>query len=423
MPFASRWTAFFVNASSHDFFPGFSARARRTLGSPVGVLAIALVFSIVCGLFLHPRLFALSGGIGLILAAGICWPWLLVRGVRVRIAFEHSRATEGELVGVTATATNHLPIPAWGLIIKGGKLDDESLSARLAGISPRTQTVSRWSFQPALRGEYPRSQLVAATGFPFGIWEPGRTVHAESLLVWPRTVPVGPAPISEGEDVVEGNVTRNKVGSIGEVLGARPYRRGDSPRRIHWAQSARHDRLIVCELQSHSRAVILLILDTDPAIHTKGPNGSREWAIRVFASLAKGWLESGAQVGALWDGFALAPSSGQGQLIRILDALSRLTEAAPTPMYELLRSPIATQSSGVRVGVTSDEGLNRLGKGTGIRWAVLPKHHFGEIDRVHAHSCDEGTERFRMRPWIEFDGPSHVPDQLRHGWPEARHGS
>ncbi len=118
---------------------------------------------------------------------------------------------------------------------------------------------------------------------------------------------------------VEGNVSRNKIGTTGDVLGVRPYRRGDSPRRIHWGQSAKHDRLIVCELQSNARPVIQLVLDTDPRIHCgTGTNGSREWAIRIVASLAKGWIESGAQVGLACANVELPPASGVAQSMSFL---------------------------------------------------------------------------------------------------------
>jgi uncharacterized protein (DUF58 family) len=159
------------------------------------------------------------------------------------------------------------------------------------------------------------------------LWEAKRELAVDApLVVWPRTFPVGPIPPVSGDRQVEGNVTRSKVGTNGDVLGLRPYRRGDLPRRIHWGQSARQDRLIVCELEANSRPMIQIVVDADPSVHVgNGPASSREWAIRLAASFAKGWLEDGAQVGLAWGGHDVAPTSGQSQACRILDALARNT--------------------------------------------------------------------------------------------------
>jgi uncharacterized protein (DUF58 family) len=198
------------------------------------------------------------------------------------------------------------------------------------------------------------------------------------------------------------------------VLGVRPYRRGDSPRRVHWAHSAKHDRLIVCELQSHSRPVVLVVLDADPAVHTPGDNGSREWAIRVAASLAKGWLEAGAQVGLASGGTYLAPNAGGGHLTALLDALSRLGDTAP-PLADVLADPrVKADPAGVRVVVTSDAGvLPADHSGRDVRRVVLDRAGFGG----EASAGSDGSA------WLHLPSAADAPHQLRHGTPEASHGS
>jgi uncharacterized protein (DUF58 family) len=274
----------------------------------------------------------------------------------------------------------------------------------------------RWSFRPEVRGIYPQVPPSVATGFPFGLWDASRRITVENqLIVWPRTFPVGPVPILDGDEVVEGNVTRNKIGSTGDVLGVRPYRRGDSPRRIHWAQSARHDRLIVCELQSNSRPVVLLILDAAATVHTPGRDGSREWAIRVLASLAKGWLEVGAQVGVAFGDVYLPPLAGAGQATRILDALSQLADDVRPLMEVLASGPVRAVRSAVRVVVTSDVGFAAVPKRANladVRWAVLNRKGF--------ETTGEARE---PRVWLHFPSPTDIPHRLRYGTVEASHGS
>jgi uncharacterized protein (DUF58 family) len=205
----------------------------------------------------------------------------------------------------------------------------------------------------------------------------------------------------------------------------RPYRRGDSPRRIHWAQSARHDRLIVCELQSNARPVIQLVLDADPRVHTgDGADSSREWAIRIVASLTKGWLEAGAQVGAAWIGEFVPPASGRQQLHRLLDGLARLPDTPGPSLAETLRNPACRGfRDGVQVIVTTDSSLTGAGRVPAPddrqRWVVLRAAAF-------SNSPDpllSPLVALAQCPWLVIDCVASIPALLRGGWAEAKHGT
>lgn len=406
----NRHFAFLVSASKRDFFPQFSRVVRRSLYSPLGVLLAAVCVSTLAGLVVHPRVLTLAGGLLAVVTAGVCWPWLTARGVRASVGFNRPRAVEGESVSAAIELTNHLPWPAWGLVVRSAEQ-----AVRLPAVDGRSGGVCRWEFSLSQRGEYPAQPPKIDTAFPFGVWEVGQTCELSSrLIVWPRTYPVGPVPANAGADVTEGNVTRSKAGSTGDVLGVRPYRRGDSPRRIHWAQSARHDRLIVCELQCHSRPVVLVVLDGDPSIHTSGSDGSREWAIRVAASLAKGWLEAGAQVGLAGAGMHLAPSAGGEHLTKLLDALATVGDTSP-PLSDILADPPAkVDPARVRVVVTTDAGRVMDTFGHDVRRVVLDRGGFGgPAEQVSDPSAC----------WLHIPSATAVPNRLRHGSPEASHGS
>jgi uncharacterized protein (DUF58 family) len=420
--------------ASYDVFPEFSRHVRRLLYNPLGVLILAALVALLCGLVLHPQGFVLAGSLSFVLVLGIVWPWFSLRGLVGSLAFGQPRAVEGDRVEVCLTLRNRLPWGAWGLAVRGGfghePEDGKGRIPPVAGIAQvqaRRTTRYRWDFVPPCRGEYPRSASALTTGFPFGLWETGRAVTVETpLLVWPRTFPVGPAPVSGPDAQITGSVSRNQVGSHGDVLGVRPYRRGDSPRRIHWAQSARHDRLIVCELQADMRPVVQLVLDADPSSHTDtAPDGSREWAIRIVASLAQGWLEEGAQVGAVWGGQVVPAASGHAQLQKLLDGLARLSDARTATLEQTLALPACRGfRDGVQVIVTTDRTLALLGKSIpaleGQRWVVLRTAAF-----CPAGEGLEGasTSELPMRPWLDIDAVGHIPSLLRAGWREARHGS
>lgn len=409
--------------ATYDFSPRFSAKVRRLVYNPLGVLLLAGTASLSCGLFLHAQGFVLCGGVLAVIALGVIWPWLSLRGLAATLAFDRPRASEGEAVGVRLTLRNRLPWAAWGLAVKGGFGGGAGPVAGIAAAPRRRTALCRWVFTPTHRGVYPLVPPRLATGFPFGLWETSRCPTVEKpLVVWPRTYPVGPIPPVGGDHQVEGNVSRSKVGTNGDVLGVRPYRRGDSPRRIHWRQSARHDRLIVCELQSNSRPVIQLVLDADPSVHAgSGADSSREWAIRIVASFAKGWLEDGAQVGVAWGGHDIPPASGQAQLHTILDALAGLPADTPRPLSDVLSCPKCRGfRDGLQMIVTTNRTHAHGGCGAceaeGQRWVVLKAGAFAEADDVAARGhCPT--------PWLSVESADAIPALLRGGWREARHGS
>ena len=413
--------------ATHDFAPEISAKVRRFLYHPFGILLLAGLVALLCGLFLHHQGFVLCGGILAVIALGVIWPWLSLRGIQGTLSFDRLRASEGDSVEVRLTLRNRLPWPAWGLAVRGGFGGDAAEAVVGIVSTPRRRAVRcRWLFSPPGRGIYPLVTPKLTTGFPFGLWNNRRELTTETpLIVWPRTYPVGPIPPASSEHLVEGNVSRSKVGSNGDVLGVRPYRRGDSPRRIHWGQTARHDRLIVCELQSNSRPVIQIILDGDPRVHVgSGPSSTWEWAIRVAASFAKGWLEGGAQIGIAWDNQHIPPASGQSQLHRILDALAGLPPACDKPLAEVLDSHGCRGfRDGLQVIITTDRacapGGFRASETEDRRWVVLKTGGFAQIPTTD----DPATQGLGLKPWLLIESPETIPNLLKGGWREARHGS
>lgn len=427
VPSASRIRSWFRALTTYDVFPEFSAKVRRLFYNPLGVLAMSALTALVFGLFLHRQGFVLFGGISAVIALGIAWPWINLRGLQGSISFERARACEGESVEACLSLRNRLVWSVWGLAVRSGFIQpthegDDTVVVSIAS-APRRRTLRcKWKFLPTCRGIYPLTVPRLTTGFPFGLWRHKKALTVEtSLIVWPKTFPVGPVPLMSGDQQVEGNVARNKVGSNGDVLGVRPYRRGDSPRRIHWAQTARHDRLIVCELQSNARPVIQIVLDADARIHAgKGPDGSREWAIRIVASLAKGWLEAGAQVGVIWHGHAIRPSSGQQHLLHILDSLAMLPNVAGSDLASILAGPACRDfREGLQVIVTTDTGLAALGRFRSEkdqhRFVILKSAAFGTLSNA---SVD-----LPLSPWLLIESVDQIATLLRCGWREAQHGS
>lgn len=393
------WGRWLHGLLTADHFPELDRRLRRLFWNPLGGLVLACAIALLCGFFLHPRAFVLAFGLLAVLLIGVAWPWLALWGLRGSARFSLPRCREGEQVRAEVEVANRLLWPAWGVHSSG------DFTASLPVVPALGAARADWAFSPPGRGVYPRSPLQVGTGFPFGLFEPSRPVEVErELIVWPTTFPVVAVPAPEGENSLEGAVSRNKAGSSGDVLGVRPYRRGDSPRRIHWAQTARHDRLIVCELQSTARPLVLVALDDHPASHAgEGPSGSREWAIRVAASLCEAWMKEGAEVAAPIGGNYFTPSAGTAHHRNLMDAFARLDGPTPAPA-ELLGQGEWQKFRGTRVVVTTDRGLAGLPRlGEGVLAVVLQAGAFdGQLPVAPPQEA-----------WLWIDDPVRVAAQAR----------
>ncbi len=377
--------------------------ADRRSRHPLSVLTAAAATSLLIGLFLHGNGYVLFACVLAVLALGLAWPWLSVRGLAAELAFSRERAREGETLAVTLRLRNRWPVAAWGLALEEtpGALP---AVVRVAGWS--TVEVC-WPFTPVCRGEYPATTPRIVTGFPFGLWRAQRRVAiARHCLVWPRTVPVGPVPAGDSNECAAGVVPCHREGNAGDFLALRPWRRGDALRRVHWPQTARHDRLIVRTLEACARPSVLLVLDVDRAVHVgDGPDSSREWAIRVTASLGEGWLGQGVPVGLVCAGVTLTPAAGTRQHTALLDQLARLPAGTAVPLAKIVDATDAVAESAIlRVVVTTDQAALGTPAG-GTRYIVLRAAGFGGAATPQAAG--------RRRPWIVLDGPGRVAASLR----------
>ncbi len=398
-----------ANLLTHDFCPGWNL-SMSWLRNPLTVLVSAAAVSFLVGVFLHRNGFVLMTGILLVLAIGIGWPWVTILGIRGQLRFGRLRVTEGEPVLVELRVKNHLPMACWGVTLHGVVFDNEQ-SLALDVVAGRQNALAEWEEVRTRRGVFPRESVRLQTGFPFGLWKVSRKIDVEAeLVIWPRTFPVGPVPAFGGEETYRGATARNRVGTFGDVLGLRPYRRGDVPRRIHWAQSARHDRLIVCELQAWARPVVQIIVDVDENCHVgEGEDSSREWAIRIAASFCRGWLNQGVPVGLVFANEQFPVEGGERHLRRLLDGLARIDETTMS-LEEIIAMPeIESFKDGVQVVILTDQSLRNVPEGM-----LKSRHRRFVVLRCEGFSSDSygETEPLPVLPWLEIHDQENVGEQM-----------
>jgi uncharacterized protein (DUF58 family) len=405
------WAARSSALLTRDFCPGLD-RYLSWLRRPLVILLLTALSAALCGVYVHPMGFTLLYGVAMVIVLGLAWPAIGVLGLRATLAYDAARAREGQAVKVRLRVRNRLPWASWGVSLDLENGHDESKVA-MAHVPGRRTTELAWEFVPPCRGVYPRTAPVLRSGFPFGLWQARRSVVlSEPLLVWPRTYAVGRMPSAAGDRHFDGVRQRNQAGTTGDVLGTRPYRAGDPLRRIHWGQTARHDRLIACELQTPAHPCIHVIVDGDPTCYAgAGPQGAREWALRVAASFIAGWTDQGAFLQVVLPGPVVLPASGPQCRHQIMDALARFPATCP-PLAELLQQA-GPCGHGMRLVITSELGLLQLPS------RLLSDQRLTFVLLCFGPAC--ASPGLTSRPWLTLTDPAAVPAELRRSWKEVSH--
>ncbi len=417
------------------------------MSHPLAILLMTAVVAAACGIALQPQVLVLSAAALVTAGIGVVWPWMSLLGLRGTLTFHRTRAREGETIGAQLDVTNRAWMAAWGVAVQTDQDPKAKASVEtspsdegLSMVGPSTSLEVEWKVVASRRGPLPAPDRpgLLTTGFPFGLFEARRTLAVpEPALVWPRTFPLGPLPDLIGAAEEDGMTHRDVPGDGGDLLGVRPYRRGDSLRRIHWAQTARYDRLMICERQRCAAIRVQIVIDTLRDHHGgDGPSGSREWAFRIAGSLVEALLAQGAEVELVVDDQHVV---GRGGTVtakhRVLfDALARCGADAGVGIVEVLDHPGITRfTHGLRIVIGTDRSLDALAIRARTRGlATLTERHitldaraFDKIGVVGAdrdgsgRHLDPSGDRGVLRPWILIDDPQNIEEPLRRRWREG----
>jgi uncharacterized protein (DUF58 family) len=288
----SRSVEHLANFLNHDFCPGLNGYVYW-LKQPIGWFVLAAMAALSIGVSVAPQALVICAAILAVTLIGSAWPWIGMRGVSASLSFDRRRATEGSAVRIRITVSNHWPWPLWGLMIERGfflatNSEEARPAASLARVAGWSRTTFEWDFSPPRRGCYPIETPRLTTGFPFGLWHAHGEIAIENeLLVWPRTASLQSIPPIVGNALAVAGTHSRHVGDEGDVVGVRPFRPGDSLRHVHWAQTARQDRFVVCERQATARRRVRLILDPRADRRQVFEGEALEDLIRVAGSIGR----------------------------------------------------------------------------------------------------------------------------------------
>lgn len=270
-------------------------QAWQCLATPLGCMIALAIVTLACGVLVERFVLILAALALIVLLIGIAWPRLMVLGLRTSLEFDRERTSEGHAVKAMVSVSNLWPLPVWGLVVDGLSDYGTQASFALPAVRPWSTASYHWSFEASCRGVYPGRELGLTTSFPFGLVTGRRAMQCPTrLLVAPHAFSVK-IRVPTGADVPWDRGTRlRSSGGNGDLMGVRPYRIGDTLRRVHWAQTAKHQQLVVCEREAFVRSAVELIVDLSPKTHVgMAPNGSLEWCLRITISICQSIVAEG----------------------------------------------------------------------------------------------------------------------------------
>jgi uncharacterized protein (DUF58 family) len=354
-------------------------------GLQLGLLLLLLIVSVALR---QGLLFLVS--LALLLTVGLAWLWhrACLVNVEYRRQLGQRRAFFGEEIELTIEIVNRKPLPLpWlaihdevpaaltpvlGTVLPGARAN-RALLVNLLASRPYERVRRHYRLRCDQRGEHTFGPVTLRSGDLFGLTSREETRPIEdSLLVYPKVVPLTRLGLPTGDPFGD-RVTRQWLFDDPlRVVGVRAYAPGDSPRRIHWAASARMQSLQVKQFEPTTsyRLVIALNLNTAGTAWWWAGHvpDLLEFAVTIAASIATWAVEQRYQVGLLANGnvrwsdrkVRVPPSRDPGQLTHLQETLARLLPFATMPLEELLRRERSALPFGATVVVISavlNEGI------------------------------------------------------------------
>lgn len=301
------------------------------------------------------------------LAAGLSFRYAL-HGVSYRRRLGQPCIFHGEQTDLVIEAANAKPIPLPWLLVQdrlpaGLSVLEERRDGQVFELTPshlrdvlvlRPYEVARRSYRlrGTRRGVYDFDSVTLTAGSLFGLGHrQARLQHgdpstgASRLVVYPRLVPVEGLKLPLERPAGEGAAQRRVIDDPLRLSGVRDYVPGDSPRYIHWKNTAHRGQLQTRTFDPAASPVLALFVDLQTAAdpYTVVPE-YLELLLTAAASIAIHALEARVAVGLAANGgpagteqwTVVPPGRHAEQGARILQALAPLEGVRTLSLPQLL---------------------------------------------------------------------------------------
>jgi uncharacterized protein (DUF58 family) len=345
---------------------------------------ILVSLSLLTGLFTGRALFFNLAYLFLgLLVISFLWAWVSVRWINIGRKTRARRAQVGRNLDEVFIVRNRSFLPKLWLEVRDhSDLPGHRASHVVPALGARSSY--RWYVEtPCLaRGEFQLGPITIISGDPFGFFLSPRRLDATSrVIVYPATVSINHVDLPVGQ-ISGGEAQRRRAHNITtNAAGVRDYVSGDSFNRIHWASTARKDRLIVKEFEIDPLVDIWLFVDfsalsvvedpnlqrvnrTGPVIPTSHavPPSTEEYAVVIAASLVKYFIDSERALGfAAYTPYReiFQPEHGSRQLGRILQTLAVARSFSQYSLAQMLtlETPYFTRGTSLIIVTSSVDSL------------------------------------------------------------------
>ncbi len=282
-----------VGLINYDFCPRANPYIY-CLKQPFGFVVLAILSSLLAGLFIGPQGFVLMWAFVSFMVIGTVWPWLSLWKVKCSLSFTEQRTQENCETIARLEVVNRWPFPIYGMMIEGKFLQDvldpdDLIATGMQKIPGWSASEFTWQLKPQRRGCMPIETPELSTGFPFGILKSSKSISVSNqTIVWPKSIPMDGELNPIDSNHTNGNTLIDRPGYDGDTIGVRDFRQGDSMRHVHWAKTAQLNRLITRELQSSIQRTVRIVLDLSAETHLgTGSKSSYEMAIRAAGTISR----------------------------------------------------------------------------------------------------------------------------------------
>lgn len=176
----------------------------------------------------------------------------------------------------------------------------------------------------------------------------------------------------------EGRGRAAQFGAGEELVGHRPYRAGDDPRRIDWGAAARFDRPFVRVTRREASERWAVVVDTSASMGVGVP-GKLQRAAEVAAAVCAAGLRAGARVSLCATGGGELAVGRRADLARALAFLEGLRATGAAGLARAGGSRLAGAGRAVLLGDLFDAGpellgaLARPGRDVALGWILAPE--------------------------------------------------
>lgn len=331
---------------------------RRWLNHTLDVAVVGLGLALA-GWVTANLLLATAGSL-LALLALLEWAWgrRCLDAVSCTRTLQHRRTSFGERVTVEFEVVNDKLLPLAWLHVRDEVPPELPLegAARtsVAGLNevhlvfgalPFQRVRRRLTVVCSERGAHRFGPMVVRSGSPLGTSERElEPSSVETLLVYPKVVPLSRVPIVSKVPIGERRVRRSTSLDPSRVVGVRPYANGDPMRDIEWRATARSEDLVVRVREPAASPIVALYVDLRPPgipDHAIADDVS-ELLVSAAASLISEYLTLGVPIGLYTSGtvrgmpVAVPPARDRGALASMLELLAHVRPVGGTTIGEML---------------------------------------------------------------------------------------